>query len=86
MVEKWILHRFNETAKIANEALQSREFQRATNAIYMYWLYQLCDIYIVSAKLKVTYMQENSKPLMREGTPEQKKSAQGIYLYKVISL
>lgn len=30
-------------------------------------------------------MQENSKPLMREGTPEQKKSAQGMYPYNVIS-
>jgi len=48
LVEKWILHRFNEAAKVANEGLEAREFHKSTNAIYVYWLYQLCDVYIVS--------------------------------------
>jgi valyl-tRNA synthetase len=49
LVERWILHRFNEAAKAANEGLQSREFHKSTNAIYIYWLYQLCDVYIVTS-------------------------------------
>jgi valyl-tRNA synthetase len=47
LVEKWILHQFNEAAKIANEGLETREFHKSTSAIYLYWLYQLCDVYIV---------------------------------------
>lgn len=51
MVEKWILHRLNEAAKVANDGLETREFHRSTNVIYVYWLYQLCDVYIVRPKL-----------------------------------
>ena len=47
MVERWILHQFNEAAKTANDGLEAREFHKSTNAIYVYWLYQLCDVYIV---------------------------------------
>ena len=32
---------------MANDAFEAREFHRATNAIYQYWIYQLCDVYIV---------------------------------------
>ena len=42
-----------------------------TNAIYNFW-YDLCDVYI-----------ENSKSLIQDGTPEQKKSAQDT-LYSCI--
>jgi valyl-tRNA synthetase len=52
LVERWILHRFNEAAKTANEGLEAREFHKSTNAIYVYWLYQLCDVYIVCYHLK----------------------------------
>jgi valyl-tRNA synthetase len=47
LVEKWILHRFNEAARMANDGLEAREFHKSTNAIYVFWLYQLCDVYIV---------------------------------------
>jgi len=83
LVERWILHRFNEAAAAANEALEAREFHLATGAIYKYWIYQLCDVYIVLPPPPAAYsltlilrVKENSKPLMRDGTPEQKKSAQ----------
>jgi valyl-tRNA synthetase len=52
LVERWILHRFNEAAKTANEGLEAREFHKSTNAIYVYWLYQLCDVYIVFRLLR----------------------------------
>jgi valyl-tRNA synthetase len=45
--------------------LEERNFLLATDEIYRYWLYELCDVYI-----------ENSKPLILEGTEEQKRSAQ----------
>ncbi|KAK6464077.1 tRNA synthetases class I-domain-containing protein [Scheffersomyces coipomensis] len=64
LVEKWILHRLNEAAKNTNSALERRDFGESTNHIYNFW-YELCDVYI-----------ENSKSLIQDGTPEQKKSAQ----------
>ncbi|KAF8539524.1 tRNA synthetases class I-domain-containing protein [Trichophaea hybrida] len=65
LVELWILHKLNKAAQDTNKFLEARDFLRATDAVYQYWLYDLCDVYI-----------ENSKPLILEGTPEQKRSAQ----------
>ena len=44
--------------------LHEREFSRSTQAIHQYWLYELCDVYI-----------ENSKSIIRDGTPEERASA-----------
>ncbi|KAG7879975.1 hypothetical protein KL905_001468 [Ogataea polymorpha] len=64
LVEKWILHKLSECSDKVNKALEEREFYDATQAIYNFWLYDLCDVYI-----------ENSKFLILEGTDSQKKSA-----------
>ncbi|OLL23744.1 Valine--tRNA ligase [Neolecta irregularis DAH-3] len=63
--ERWILHKLNKAADIVNKALEERNFRLATDAIYNYWLYELCDVYI-----------ENSKSLMNADNPEQTRSAQ----------
>ncbi|KXS96898.1 hypothetical protein AC578_6221 [Pseudocercospora eumusae] len=62
--ERWILHKLTIAARDANNALQAREFSKATQAIYGYWYSELCDVYI-----------ENSKAIIRDGTPEEKQSA-----------
>ena len=62
--ERWILHKMNIAARKVNEALASREFSQSTQALYTYWLYELCDVYI-----------ENSKSIIRDGTPEERQSA-----------
>lgn len=64
LVEQWILHKLTKTAEKVNNALEQRDFYESTQAIYNFWLYDLCDVYI-----------ENSKFLILEGTEEQKKSA-----------
>ncbi|KAK9469140.1 tRNA synthetases class I-domain-containing protein [Lipomyces arxii] len=64
LVEKWILHKFSEAAKLSSEALERRDFFGSTSAIYNFWIYELCDVYI-----------ENSKSLILEGTVEEQKSA-----------
>lgn len=48
MVDKWILAKLNNAAKETNKALAERSFMSATNAVHQYWLYELCDVYIVS--------------------------------------
>lgn len=65
LVELWILHKLNKAAQNTNMGLEERNFLLATDEVYRYWLYELCDVYI-----------ENSKPLILEGTEEQKRSAQ----------
>lgn len=64
LVEKWILHKLTHAAKNLGASLESRNFADATTAVYNFW-YDVCDVYI-----------ENSKSLIQDGTPEQKKSAQ----------
>lgn len=72
LVEKWILHKLSNAAKIAVEGLDNRNFLDSTSSIYNFWLYEFCDIYI-----------ENSKSLILEGTPEERKSAKDT-LYKCL--
>lgn len=48
LVEKWILHKLSKAAHITNQSLEERNFLVATDAVYQYWLYELCDVYIVS--------------------------------------
>ncbi|ODQ57946.1 hypothetical protein WICANDRAFT_95032, partial [Wickerhamomyces anomalus NRRL Y-366-8] len=71
LVEKWILHKYNETSRIVNESFEKRDFLTSTSVIYEYW-YQVCDVYI-----------ENSKSLILEGTDAERKSARDT-LYTTI--
>jgi isoleucyl-tRNA synthetase len=47
LVEQWILHKLNIAAAETNKQLSERNFMAATNAVYNFWLYELCDVYIV---------------------------------------
>ena len=48
LVEKWILNKLNIAATELDRCLRERNFMAATNAVYNFWLYELCDVYIVS--------------------------------------
>ena len=47
LVEKWILHKLNFAAAEINKQLAERNLMQATNVAYNFWLYELCDVYIV---------------------------------------
>ncbi|KEY67624.1 hypothetical protein S7711_07821 [Stachybotrys chartarum IBT 7711] len=64
LAERWILHKMNTAAKEINQALADREFSKSTLIVYRYWYSELCDVYI-----------ENSKTIIRDGTPEERDSA-----------
>jgi valyl-tRNA synthetase len=49
LVERWILHKLNVATEEINRQLAERNFMQATSAAYNFWLYELCDVYIVSA-------------------------------------
>lgn len=66
LVEQWILSKLNASAAELNKNLEQRSFQLATQTIYDFWLYQLCDVYI-----------EAMKPISGDDTPEEvRRSAQ----------
>jgi valyl-tRNA synthetase len=48
LVERWILHKLNIAAVEMNRFLTERNFMSATTSAYNFWLYELCDVYIVS--------------------------------------
>ncbi|KAF4637032.1 hypothetical protein G7Y89_g1050 [Cudoniella acicularis] len=62
--EQWILHKLTIAARDINQAIGDREFMKSTNIVYQYWYNNLCDVYI-----------ENSKAILQDGTPEEKRSA-----------
>ena len=45
--EKYILSKLNQAVKDANQYIAEMNFMQATMAIYNFWLYELCDVYIV---------------------------------------
>lgn len=47
LVEKWILHKLNIAATEVNQHLTDRNFMAATTSAHNFWLYELCDVYIV---------------------------------------
>lgn len=62
--ERWILHKMTIATREVNDYLANRDFSDCTQALHRYWLYELCDVYI-----------ENSKSIIRDGTPEERQSA-----------
>ncbi|GAU15479.1 hypothetical protein TSUD_45160 [Trifolium subterraneum] len=43
---KWILSVLNKTILKTSKSLESYEFSQATTAVYSWWQYQLCDVFI----------------------------------------
>ena len=44
----WILSRLSYAVSQCDKAFKEYDFPTATTAIYNFWLYELCDIYLVS--------------------------------------
>lgn len=63
--DRWILHKLSEAAAACNDTLGSYHFAETTTAIYNFWLYHLCDVYL-----------ELIKPVMRGSDGEAKLAAQ----------
>ena len=52
-MEQWILNKLDVAASEVNKYLAERNFMAATNSIYNFWLYELCDVYIVSCTSQI---------------------------------
>eukprot|EP01119_Soliformovum_irregulare_P003020 TRINITY_DN1329_c0_g1_i1.p1 TRINITY_DN1329_c0_g1~~TRINITY_DN1329_c0_g1_i1.p1 ORF type:complete len:1040 (-),score=311.70 TRINITY_DN1329_c0_g1_i1:558-3677(-) len=67
--DKWILSRLNFAINEANDGMKNYDFARTTTAIYNFWLYELCDVYL-----------ESLKPLMQktEGAAEAQAASREV--------
>lgn len=46
-MEKWILSRLHQAVTEADKGWREFDLSRSTTAIYNFWLYELCDVYLV---------------------------------------
>lgn len=49
-MDRWILSRLTVAVDDANKGFQEYDFPLVTTAIYNFWLYELCDVYLVRWK------------------------------------
>lgn len=47
LVDRWIRSRLTEAVRLSNEGFQAYDFPAVTTAQYSFWLYELCDVYLV---------------------------------------
>lgn len=47
-MDKWILSRLATAVEASNNGFSVYEFYNSTAALYNFWLYDLCDVYLVS--------------------------------------
>lgn len=50
VVERWILHKLNAATADVEKQLEDRNFMNATGALWNFWLYEFCDVYIEATK------------------------------------
>jgi len=50
VIDKWILSRLSFCVQSCDEGFSGYNFQQVTTALYNFWLYELCDIYVEAVK------------------------------------
>ncbi|KAJ3188826.1 hypothetical protein HDU85_004540 [Gaertneriomyces sp. JEL0708] len=50
LADLWILTKLNQCIRKTGENLEQYNFMQATNALYQFWLYELCDVYLETTK------------------------------------
>ncbi|KAI9138706.1 tRNA synthetases class I-domain-containing protein [Paraphysoderma sedebokerense] len=67
LVEKWILSKLNKAIREVNANFETMNFMNITNAVYNFWLYELCDVYIEAVKpIIIDSFFSNSSPTQAE--------------------
>lgn len=64
LIDKWILSKLDFAIETTNYAMIDYQLQKATTAIYNFWLYDLCDVYIETIKSKIKTCYETKKVLL----------------------
>ena len=75
-IDEWLLSRLANTVEMCQKAFENYDFPLATTALYNFWLYDLCDIYL-----------EHSKPILYGNDKELKHIIQQtLYISLHVSL
>ena len=63
LMDLWILHKLNLAVEKVITSMESYNFMAATTAIFNFWMYELCDVYIEGIKpiCEGTYGEERKK-------------------------
>lgn len=54
--DRWILSRLSAAVALCGNGFQAYDFPAITTAIYNFWLYELCDVYLVKYLLLLCYL------------------------------
>ncbi|ELT91500.1 hypothetical protein CAPTEDRAFT_153512 [Capitella teleta] len=65
LMDKWMLSRLCETVELCDRGFKAYDFPVATTALYNFWLYDLCDIYLEYLKPILYSDDENAKKASR---------------------
>jgi valyl-tRNA synthetase len=49
-INQWIISRLNQAITESNEGFEQYDLSKSTNAIYNFWLYEFCDVYLEAIK------------------------------------
>lgn len=63
LIDRWIYHRFNETAKSVESQMASYKFNEASQSVYSFFWNDFCDWYVESAKEKMLSGSDREKDL-----------------------
>ncbi|CAD5123228.1 DgyrCDS11590 [Dimorphilus gyrociliatus] len=65
LIDKWIFSRLSQTIAVCKNGFEGYEFPKVTTAIYNFWLYDLCDVYLECIKSILSSNDEKSKENVR---------------------
>jgi valyl-tRNA synthetase len=71
-MDRWILSRLSHAVSLCNEGFSEYNFPQVTTAVYNFWLYELCDVYL-----------EYLKPVFQSGDPATALTARNV-LYECL--
>ena len=66
LAAKWVLSRLNATCASTNAGMEVYDFNTATNSVYAFWQYELCDVYIEIIKPVMSGSDEMAKKQLRD--------------------
>ncbi|KAK7887022.1 hypothetical protein WMY93_026643 [Mugilogobius chulae] len=59
--DRWILSRLSAAVVLCDEGFRAYDFPAITTAIYNFWLYELCDVYLESVKPVFSKAEEDDR-------------------------
>ncbi|XP_015212607.2 valine--tRNA ligase [Lepisosteus oculatus] len=66
LVDRWILSRLSHAVELCDSGFKSYDFPGITTAVYNFWLYELCDVYLECLKPVFTGSDVTAVAISRE--------------------